>query len=117
MENKSLEISYWHQSQTCCGAALPNPHPTPPQKTQKRRRRRRKGTTLDVIKLTQERNALYIYIYIYIQHHLWNFRMEINKDFFMIFSIDKLHMYLIGLEPMTSPSIHLLWEKEMLIEL
>ena len=63
MENKSLEISYWHQSQTCCGAALPNPHPTPPQKTQKRRRRRRKGTTLDVIKLTQERNALYIYIY------------------------------------------------------
>ena len=114
MENKSLEISYWHQSQTCCGAALPNPHPTPPQKTQKRRRRRRKGTTLDVIKLKQERNALCIYIFNITDE---NFRMEINKDFFMIFSIDKWHMYLIGLEPMTSPSIHLLWEKEMLIEL
>ena len=91
MENKSLEISYWHQSQTCCGAA-----------------------TLDVIKLTQERNALCIYIFNITDE---NFRMEINKDFFMIFSIDKWHMYLIGLEPMTSPSIHLLWEKEMLIEL
>ena len=58
-----------------------------------------------------------LYIYIYIS----NITDETSEwkliDFFMIFSIDKLHMYLIGLEPMTSPSIRLLWEKEMLIEL